>query len=110
LIWKKTDITSPAFKANPHPFYRFLRNEKPVWRMRLPDKRDAYLLSRYDDASASLRDTRFVKNLRAVPHGPNEKPFKPLRIAKMLDKLIYSRNNSAHNPIRKEDPHEYKPD
>ena len=74
---EKTDITSPAFKADPHAFYRFLRNEQPVWHMRLPDKRDAYLLSRYDDASALLRDTRFVKNLWNVPHGPNEKPFKP---------------------------------
>ena len=41
------DLSSPQFKANPHPFYARLREEAPVWRTTLPDKRTAWLVTRY---------------------------------------------------------------
>src|SRR5215213_4006714 len=43
------DLSSPQFKANPHPFYARLREEAPVWRTTLPDKRTAWLVTRYKD-------------------------------------------------------------
>jgi len=58
----KVDITSPAFKANPYPFYARLRAEAPVHRVTLPDGQSAWLVTRYDDVVAVLKDERFAKD------------------------------------------------
>jgi cytochrome P450 PksS len=63
---ENVDIASPVFKANPHPFYTRLRNDAPVYQMTLSDKRTAWLVSRYDDVAALLKDERFVKDKRAA--------------------------------------------
>ena len=56
------NIASPEFKANPFPFYARLRAEAPVHRVSLPDKRTAWLVARYDDVVAVLKDERFAKD------------------------------------------------
>lgn len=56
------DLTSPAFKANPHPFYARLRAERPVVRVRMPDGKPAWLLTRYGDVQNALKDERLSKN------------------------------------------------
>jgi cytochrome P450 PksS len=58
------NIGSAAFKANPYPFYARLRAETPVYRMRLPTKEVAWLVTRYDDVVTVLRDARFVKDTK----------------------------------------------
>lgn len=55
------NLASSAFKANPYPFYAQLRAEAPVFRTILPNKQPAWLVTRYDDALALLKDERFVK-------------------------------------------------
>jgi pimeloyl-[acyl-carrier protein] synthase len=49
------DPRSPAFRANPYPYYDMLRSAAPVlyW-----DVWGIWFLSRYDDCSALLRDSR----------------------------------------------------
>jgi cytochrome P450 PksS len=56
------DITSPAFKATPFPFYARLRAEAPVHQVPLPDGQKAWLVTRYDDVAAVLKDERFAKD------------------------------------------------
>lgn len=56
------DIAHPRFKADPYPTYARLRREAPVHRARVGRRRGAWLLSRYDDVDALLRDPRFAKN------------------------------------------------
>ena len=64
------DLASPAFKANPYPFYARLRDEAPVWRDKAPvvwgttlgDRRTAWLVTRYDDVARVLKDDAFVKD------------------------------------------------
>ena len=56
------DLTSPAFKANPHPFYARLRAERPVVRVRMPDGKPAWLLTRYGDVQNAFKDERLSKN------------------------------------------------
>jgi cytochrome P450 len=46
------NIASPQFKATQYPFYARLRAEAPVARVALPDKRVAWLVTRYDDVLA----------------------------------------------------------
>jgi cytochrome P450 len=49
------DLANPAFRANPYPAYRFLRETAPVWRSPMGH----WVLSRHADATAVLRDPRF---------------------------------------------------
>ena len=56
------NIASPEFKANPYPFYARLRAEAPVYRVTLPTRETAWLVTRYDDVAAVLKDERFVKD------------------------------------------------
>ena len=48
----------PAFIADPYPFYHRLRETAPVFKTPM----GFWLLSRYDDITASLRDRRFGKD------------------------------------------------
>ncbi len=77
----------PDFKRDPYPVYRRLRNETPVVSVRLPDGRTAWLVTRYADVAAVLKDERFAKDpSRAVPGKPPWTPafFRPLT-RNMLD-------------------------
>jgi cytochrome P450 PksS len=56
------NIASPEFKANPYPFYARLRAAAPVHRMTLPTGEPGWLVTRYDDVVAVLKDERLVKN------------------------------------------------
>jgi cytochrome P450 PksS len=58
------NITSAEFKADPYPFYARLRVEEPVFRMTLPDRQSAWLVTPYDDVSRVLKDEGFTKDRR----------------------------------------------
>jgi len=60
------NIVSAEFKADPFPFFAHLRASDPVYRTTLPDKTVVWLLTRYDDVTALLRDERFTKNRRSA--------------------------------------------
>jgi cytochrome P450 PksS len=59
---RQPDLASPAFKANPFPYYAQLREVSPICEVRLSLRRTAWLIARYDDALAVLRDPRFLKS------------------------------------------------
>jgi cytochrome P450 PksS len=56
------NLASPEFKADPWAYYARLRAEAPVCRVLLPTHEAAWLVTRYDDVTAVLKDERFVKN------------------------------------------------
>jgi cytochrome P450 len=79
------NIASSKFKADPFPFYAQLRSAAPVYRTILPDKRDVWLVTRYNDVLTVMKDDRFSKdkiNARTPPWLPGM--FKPL-LRNMLD-------------------------
>jgi len=55
---------SRAFKADPFPFYAALRATQPVSRIVLPDRQHAWLVTRYADVAACLKDARLAKDRR----------------------------------------------
>ena len=57
------DLASPRFKANPHGFYARLRATAPVHRAALPGGQTAWLVTRYDDVAATLKDERLAKDV-----------------------------------------------
>src|SRR5262245_25147551 len=73
------DLASPQFKADPFEFYARLRAETPVCRVELPHRQHAWLLSRYEDAFAMLKDERLAKDkLNArKPSGSRKDPWAP---------------------------------
>jgi cytochrome P450 PksS len=56
------DILSPRHKANLYPFYARLRAEAPVYATTLPGGQRAWLITRYADVVAVLKDERFAKD------------------------------------------------
>ena len=73
------NIASPEHKADPYPFYARLRGEAPVARVTLPDRQTAWLVTRYDDVAAALKDERLVKDKsRALsPDQARRQPWVP---------------------------------
>src|SRR5215212_5179780 len=59
---QQVDILSPIFKADPFPFFAYLRAAEPVYSTTLPDKTSVWLLARYEDLNSILRDERFAKS------------------------------------------------
>jgi cytochrome P450 PksS len=62
----KLDLVSQAFKANPYPTYARLRADAPVAFTRLPDGRQAWLISRYADVMTALKDPHLAKDRRKM--------------------------------------------
>jgi cytochrome P450 len=60
------DLLKPEFVANPYPAYTQMRAELPVHRITLSDGRGVWLVTRYDDARAVLKDPRFIKDWRSI--------------------------------------------
>jgi cytochrome P450 len=63
-------VATAAYKANPYSLYAQLRDETPVHKTVLPNGVEVYLVTRYADVLAGLKDDRLVKNIRnARPPG-----------------------------------------
>ena len=97
------DLASPSLKANPYPFYARLRAEVPVWRTTLPDKRTAWLVTRYEDVAAVLKDRegRFAKDkLNAMdPEQQKRTPWIP-GFLKPLERNMLDLDDPDHARLR----------
>jgi cytochrome P450 len=56
------NIAASEFKADPFPYYRRMREVAPVHRVKLPDGKPAWMVTRYDDVVQVLTDDRFSKD------------------------------------------------
>jgi cytochrome P450 len=97
----RPDLAGPRFKADPHPFYARLRAQTPIWRTMLPDKRTAWLVTRYGDVAGVLRDDRFVKDpLNAQdPEQRAEQPWVP-GFLKPLEQNMLDLDDPDHKRLR----------
>jgi cytochrome P450 PksS len=94
-------LASPAFKANPFPYYARLRAEAPVNRTILPTRETAWLITRYDDVVAVLKDERFVKdtiNALTPAQAANQRWFR--KVFKSLKRNMLSRDPPDHTRLR----------
>ncbi len=98
---RPVDIFSREFKADPFPFYARLRAEAPVYCTKLPDKRNAWLVTRYDDVAALLKDERFVKDRRSVmnPEQLAKQPWMP-GFLKPLERNMLDLDDPDHRRLR----------
>ncbi len=56
------DIAGTDFAQNVHGYFAWMREEAPVYKAHLTCWKDVYLITRYDDVLAALKDPRLVKN------------------------------------------------
>jgi cytochrome P450 PksS len=95
------DLASPRFKADPYPFYARLRAEAPVWRTMLPDRRAAWLVTRYEDVARVLKDDTFAKDkLNAMdPEQRTKTPWVP-GFLKPLERNMLDLDDPDHARLR----------
>ena len=92
------NLVSPEFKADPFPFYARLRAEQPVSRVPInlaPGLREAWLVTRYDDVVALLKDPRFAKNREHA----TKKPWLP-EFVKPLERNMLDLDEPDHGRLR----------
>ena len=63
MFVKMSELARPSFKANPYPFYARLRDEAPICATELVGH-PGWLVTRYSDVVAVLKDERLVKDWR----------------------------------------------
>jgi cytochrome P450 len=60
------DLFSPAAKANPYPAFSLVRANDPIHSLGMENGQSAWLITRYEDALAVLKDQRFIKDFRRL--------------------------------------------
>lgn len=94
-----TDITSPEFKANPFPYYAHLRADSPVHLAYLNRSTPVYLITRYDDVIASLKDERLVKERRSAQPETVRDHWMP-DFARAFERNMLDRDPPDHGRLR----------
>ncbi len=75
------DLTSLDSKANPYPAFSLVRDNDPIYCQERVDGRSTWLITRYEDALAVLKDQRFIKDYRKL--------LTPEQLAQEQDTLDY---------------------
>jgi cytochrome P450 len=95
------EIASTSFKADPLPACARMRAEGPVVHLPVPfAEGHAFLVTRYTEAAAVLRDERFVKNVRSARDPGNLRiPWAP-RALKPLQHSMLDADGAEHRRLR----------
>jgi cytochrome P450 len=59
-------FATAEYKANPYEYYEKLRRDMPVYKTHLPNGTEVYVVSRYEDVLAGLKDGRLIKDVGKV--------------------------------------------
>src|SRR5919112_2836741 len=98
----RVDLLEPAFNANPYPTYGELRSEVPVYRATLPDGRGVWLVTRYEDVVAVLKDERFVKDWRKAMPPEQLAQIPPIpEVMKPLSENMLDKDPPDHERLRR---------
>jgi hypothetical protein len=81
----RSPLADQSYKADPYAFYAQIRRDTPAYCTQLPNGVEVYLVTRYEDVQAGLKDGRPVKNMLKA-HPP-----------RLIDKLGFTQlmNNSS---------------
>ena len=95
-------LASAGFKADPYPVYARLRAEVPICRVTLPSRETVYLVTRYDDVSALLKDPRFAKDsANALTTVQLAQRRKPPKIFAPLTRNMLDRDDPDHARLKR---------
>ena len=94
---KPVNIFSREFARHKYEYYQVLREQSPVHKGKLAIL-DVYLLSRYDDCLALLKDPRFVRDRRQL--GGGKFPLPLPRIVSVLGDNMLLADGDEHRRLR----------
>lgn len=91
------DPASPTYLADPYPTFRRLRHEAPVYWW---DRGHMWLLSRYPDVEAALKDPRFSVDVRQWRFYREDEGF-PSIVREVAENGLFQVGKTDHTRIRK---------
>ena len=96
------DVFSQAFKANPYPVYAQMRSKEPVYRVQTSDGRRLWMITRYEEAEAALRDPRLIKHGRDVipPEMSITQRIPNMQVYEQISNHMLSVDPPAHTRLR----------
>lgn len=98
----QVDFTSPAFKKNPYEILANMRQQNPVAKISLPGDRAGWLVTRYEDVEALIRDPRLSIDIRDVYPSEVIKavfPFGEVSEA-LLHSMVFTNDPKEHSRLR----------
>src|SRR5437588_11738016 len=91
------DLTADEFRNNPYPTYARLRRDEPVKRVRIGKRQSAWLITRYTDVVAAVKDPRFTKDKQTLPAA--KQPWMP-SVFRPLTKNMLDSDPPNHTRLR----------
>jgi cytochrome P450 PksS len=91
------DLTAKEYRRDPYPTYNRLRQTAPVCRVRIGRGKFAWLVTRYDDVLAALKDRRFTKDRQSLPAA--KQPWVPA-VFRPLAKNMLDSDPPDHTRLR----------
>jgi cytochrome P450 len=93
------DLFSPAAKADPYPTFSLVRASDPIHSLKMEDGHTTWLITRYEDALAILKDQRFIKDFRRLLT-PEEREQAQGNIYTMMNTHMLSFDPPDHTRLR----------
>lgn len=94
------DTSVHSFRADPYPTYAHLRATAPLARTKLPMVGPGYVLTRYDDVVAALKDPRFSSDSRQAATGTGPAPKWLPRVFRTLQYSMITADEPEHGRLR----------
>ncbi len=94
------DFSDHTFRANPYPTYARLRQSAPLARTKLPMVGPGWVLTRYEDVTAALKDPRFSNESRRTPEGGGPSPKWLPRVFRALANSMITTDDPEHARLR----------
>ena len=92
------DLNSKEFTSNKYEYYKWMREEAPVFRSKISFL-DTYIISRYDDCASFLKDPRFVRN-RTTATGGGRMPFPMPKSVQLMAQSMITEDEPDHRRLR----------
>lgn len=95
-----TQFSDAEFRADPYPFYRLLRQEAPVASMKTAFGQQGYLVTRYEDVVAALKDPRYSSDPRDQAASTKMQAWWIPKVFTILSDSMITNNDPAHQRLR----------
>ncbi len=93
------NLNNKEFIRNRYAYYRWLREEAPVYRGKI-SVINAYFVSRYQDCVDLLKDERFVRNRTTATGGGNRMPFPMPNYMRFVAQSMIIEDEPEHRRLR----------
>lgn len=93
------NLNSADFIANRYEYYRWFREEAPVYKGNMSVIK-TYFVSRYDDCVTVLKDPRFVRNRTTATGGGNRMPIPMPKYMSLMAQSMIIEDEPEHRRLR----------